>query len=187
MSGNVNLSAPDLNKIDSETTLGLEGVSNSLAYRIHEIERHLHGVERWYADGGGNTMVVTSLTPWTLTANVAANTYGAEVQFASANDVAAAEFPFTPVKFDARRILVTTASDSDETYMIQIWSGTGAFGAATLRTEIPYRTGTTFIDSQIVDGMMPRIAVDENLWARVKCTAGGATLAFIIGVHAYEG
>ena len=34
-------------KIDSLATNGLNGVNNSLAYRVHEIENHFHSVERW--------------------------------------------------------------------------------------------------------------------------------------------
>jgi hypothetical protein len=34
-----------LEKIDNKATLGSLGTSNSLAYRVHEIERHLHSYE----------------------------------------------------------------------------------------------------------------------------------------------
>jgi len=37
----------ETDKIDSAATLGLEGTSNSLAYRVMELERHFHNVERW--------------------------------------------------------------------------------------------------------------------------------------------
>ncbi|GAG06645.1 unnamed protein product, partial [marine sediment metagenome] len=35
-------------KIDNLASLGLAGVSNSLTYRVHEIERHFHNNEYWY-------------------------------------------------------------------------------------------------------------------------------------------
>ena len=35
-------------KIDDLATAGLLGVVNSLAYRVHEIERHLHSGARWF-------------------------------------------------------------------------------------------------------------------------------------------
>ena len=38
----------DLQKVDSAATDGLAGVNNSLAYRVHEIERHVHSYERWF-------------------------------------------------------------------------------------------------------------------------------------------
>ena len=38
----------DLKKIDEQATDGLLGTSNSLAYRVHEIERHLHSGGRWF-------------------------------------------------------------------------------------------------------------------------------------------
>ena len=48
---NRNVSSSDLasiNKIDGLSVSGLTGVSNSLAYRVHEIERHLHSSGRWF-------------------------------------------------------------------------------------------------------------------------------------------
>jgi len=38
---------PQPPKLDSAPTDGLSGVSNSLAYRVEEIEKHLHNRERW--------------------------------------------------------------------------------------------------------------------------------------------
>ena len=56
-------------KIDSLATDGLAGVSNSLAYRVHEIEKHFHSEEHWYGDDGDNTgSTANNLTDWTLTA-----------------------------------------------------------------------------------------------------------------------
>ena len=34
-------------KLDSAATEGLEGVSNSIAYRVHEIEKQFHNYESW--------------------------------------------------------------------------------------------------------------------------------------------
>jgi len=44
-----------LEKIDNKAVDGLLGVSNSLGYRVHEIERHLHGRERWLGKAGSQT------------------------------------------------------------------------------------------------------------------------------------
>lgn len=45
---------------DAITTLGLLGTSNSLAYRVHELERHFHGYERWY----GKSADKSGVNPW---------------------------------------------------------------------------------------------------------------------------
>ena len=37
----------ETDKIDQAVTDGLAGTSNSLAYRVHEIEKHFHGREFW--------------------------------------------------------------------------------------------------------------------------------------------
>ncbi len=46
-------------RVDQRTTNGLLGVSNSAAYRIHEIERHFHGRERWFGK-----LAVQTATDW---------------------------------------------------------------------------------------------------------------------------
>ena len=175
-------------KIDNLATNGLSGVHNSLAYRVHEIETHFHSVERWYGTDGDSTMsVANNLAPWTLVADAAANTYGTEVQLSAASDVLDADMGITVVKFDLHRIMITESSVNDKNYMVQIWAGTGIFGAATLMTEIPYRTASNSAESQPIVCQMSRIAVATKLWARAKCETGGGTLSIIIGIHAYKG
>ena len=39
-------------KIDDQKVDGLEGVYDSLAYRVNEIEHHLHSFERWFGVAG---------------------------------------------------------------------------------------------------------------------------------------
>ena len=65
----------DWQKVDSAGTDGLNGVHNSLAYRVHEIERHMHSYERWFesaAAPAGTTHVAdpagTGGGQWTLDA-----------------------------------------------------------------------------------------------------------------------
>jgi len=42
----------EVSKIDDKATVGLNGVSNSLAYRVHEIEKHFHSREIWFGEHG---------------------------------------------------------------------------------------------------------------------------------------
>ncbi len=175
-------------KLDRVAVAGLLGGNNSLAYKVHEIEKHLHNSEYWYGNAGSSSMdrANNTQTPWTLTANVVANTYGTEVQIASANDFTA-DGMASAVNMDVHRILVTESSANDQTYVIQLWCGTSTFGAATFCTEVPYRTGGAAAEVVPVPVICPRIAVGDKLWTRVKCSSGGATLDFFLGLHGYVG
>lgn len=177
----------EANKIDNESTDGLLGVNNSLAYRVHEIEKHFHSEELWYgSDGDGSGSVVNNLTEWRLTSGTG-GAYGTEVQLLAANDVNGNDFSFTPVKFDMHRIEVTVSSANDATYMIEFYAGTGTFAEADLVTTVPYRTGGNAAEAVPIDVQMGRRRVAEKIWARVKCETNGATLDLIIGIHAYIG
>lgn len=177
----------DTQKIDSAATDGLAGPSNSLAYRVHEIEKHFHSIERWFGDdtdGTGST--ANNLTAYQLTAGTG-EAFGTEAQILGANDIAVGDFGFTPVKFDLHRLFVTASSANASSYIIQIWSGTSTFGAATLHSEAPYRKATAAGAITPIDIQMSRIPVAEKVWARVKSETNSATIDLILGVHAYVG
>jgi len=175
------------NKIDNQATEGLSGVHNSLAYRVHEIEKHFHSVERWYGDDGDNSMsTANNLTAWTLTAGTG-EAYGTEIQLSEANDISSSDFPDIPVYFDMHRIVIDVSSANDQNYMIQIWCGDTTFGEAELCTEIPYRTGGNAAEAVPIEAQMSRILVSKKIWARVKCSSNGATLTIRVGVHTYKG
>lgn len=180
----------DFIKIDSAATNGMnppDGVNNSLAYRVHEIEKHFHNEEHWYgSDGDSSGSTANNMTEWNLTAGTG-GAYGTEVQLLAANDVSNSDFSFTPVKFDLHRILVTNSSTNDTNYVIQIWTGTGTFGEASFATEVPYRTGSANSEVSPIYVMMSRAAVADKVWGRVKSETNGADLDILIGIHAYIG
>ena len=177
----------EIDKIDSGVTDGLLGTSNSLTYRVHEIERHFHSMERWYgSDGDGTGSTTNNMTEWRLTAG-SSSAFGTEVAILGTNDIKAADFDVTPVKFDIHRILVASSSASDKNYIIQLWGGATTFGEATLLTEVPYRVSASIAESTPVSVQMPRQAVASKIWARVKCETDAATLDLLIGVHVYQG
>ena len=150
------------------------------------IQKHIHGVERWYGTDGDNTMsVANNITPWTLTAATTANVYGPAVTLSTVSDVKDADMGITVAKFDVGKIAVTKASAVDKMHMIQIWNGATQFGSATLSTEIPYRTAATSGEIGPIDLKMARITVSNRLWARQKCATTSTTLDVLIGVHAY--
>ena len=177
--------------IDSATTQGLAGVNNSLAYRVHEIERHLHSYERWMelagtpatethrADAAGTGAGVFQIDAGNVT-------WGSWLQILGSSD--------TPVitgstKFDLHR-LVVTATELNEIYVIQI--AFGASGAAALSagayTESVFNPVSNQVDSGPVDIQSRRIAAGTKAWARCICPGQDtATLDFMIGLHEYEG
>lgn len=176
-----------LSKIDSASTEGLDGTENSLAYRLEEIEKHFHGIVRWFgSDGDGTGSTANNLIPWQLTAG-AIGVYGTEVQLLGPNDISASDLPVTPVKFDSNKAFIVDSSQADDTYMIQIWAGTSTFGEAELVAEEPYRVGSNIGESVPIDLQMGRQPVANKLWARCKCTTASATIDLILGIHAYKG
>jgi len=91
------ITTTDVNKIDAEATLGLTGVLDSLAYRVHEIERHLHSSASWF--GVANTPTATKKAdrigtctgPFVIDGgdSSAAPTWGAWVQILGSEDTPA--------------------------------------------------------------------------------------------------
>lgn len=178
-------------KIDNAATLGLSGAHNSLAYRMHEVERHLHSYERWYelaavpagethrADPAGTGGGVFQV-------DAGNNAYGSWLQILGSSD--------TPVAtgsayFDLHRIEVT-ATERSAIYVLQI--AFGATGAAALTAgdyiEIPFAPASNLVDAGPVDVNSRRIAAGTKGWARCICPGQDtATLNFLIGLHEYEG
>lgn len=180
----------DAMKLDSAATDGLTGVSNSLAYRVHEIERHLHSAGSWFevaavpnltahaadriGDGAGAFQIDAGNDDW-----------GTWVQILGSSD--------TPARtggayFDPHQFIVE-AAEKAATYFIQI--GRGASGAAALTagtyTEFIY-SATVQKDTGIIKVQSGRAPAGSLLWAR--CMAPGedtATLDFYFGIHEYEG
>lgn len=182
----------DVSKIDSAATDGLAGVSNSLAYRVHEIERHFHGWERWMglaASPSGEThradSIVDNVNPFVIDAGN--NTWGSWVQILGSSD--------TPVdtgmvKYDLHQIDIVAAETANVVYFIQIAFGETAAGALTAGTY----TELVFIP-QSANGRpapIPMISRRQNAgtkaWARnLARGTNTATLSFYIGLHEYPG
>lgn len=182
----------DVNKIDAEAVDGLLGIVDSLAYKVHEIEKHFHNFEDFFgiaaAPSGTNKaddILDGTLAPFQIDAGNDA--WGAWVQILGADD--------TPnrasmVKFDLHQLQIVGSESTDVNTFIQI--GVGASGAAALSagnyTTVSYLTPTNLSAENPIDIMMERVAAGELVWAR--CLAVGAntmTLDFYFGLHEYEG
>jgi len=182
-------------KIDDLATQGLLGTHNSLAYRVHEIERHFHSYERWFelaatpaaethrADPAGTGAGIFQIDAGDSSGTP---TWGAWLQILGSSD--------TPVTtgnkyFDFHRIEVT-ATERSFLYVVQI--GFGATGAAALTAgsyiEVPFFPVSNVVDSGPVDVNARRVAAGTKAWARCICNGQNtATLNFIFGLHEYEG
>lgn len=181
----------DTAKIDKLATDGLAGTNNSLAYRTHEIERHLHSYERWLetaASASGETHVADRIGDGNgaFVLDAGNDDWGAWVQVLGSSD--------TPVmagnvKFDLHRIEVS-ATERNEIYFVQIaLSDSGAAALATDDyTEIVFKPASNQIDSGPVMVQTRRKDVGTKVWARCKCPGQNtATMNLFIGLHEYEG
>lgn len=180
-------------KLDDETTEGLSGTSNSLAYRVEEIEKHLHNQEKWLgaaAAASGETHVADEMGPGIapfafLSGNDA---FGSWVQILGSSDT---PIKAAQVKFDAHRFLVTS-TDSTEVFHMQVAAGESADLAAAITaknyTSFPYIAPTNNNDSGISDIMTSRVPAGVKVWARVICIGQNAkTINAYFGIHEYEG
>jgi len=180
-------------KIDDEETNGLLGAHNSTAYRVHEIERHLHNREKWFglasapdAEVHRADRMAGGIAPFALLSGN--DDFGSWVQILGSGDTPVSD---GSVSFDAHRYLVTT-TDSTEVFVIQLASGESAGLAAKILaeefTENPYISATNNADSGINDVMSIRVVAGTKVWARVACIGKDAkTINFYFGIHEYEG
>jgi hypothetical protein len=188
-------------KIDAQATIGLLGASNSLAYRIHELERHFHGRERWFGK-----LAVQTATDWADN-NIATpyiaisgnNAYGTD-----ANDealvVGTADTPamtnlatgLPNVKYDLHQLLLVGAT-SVSVYKLQLIYGSGAMADAIAAGQ--YSTMMCRVDEATThwpmvahDVMMPRVTCGvDKVWVRAWNATNNATISFFAGWHEYEG
>lgn len=181
-----------INKIDNEATDGLSGTEDSLAYRVHEIERHLHSYESWFADAAspsGETHVADRISPTdngAFVIDAGNDTWGGWLQILGSSD--------TPTRagnvyFDLHRILFT-ATEKNALYYFQLAYGEDADAAVTAGnyTEVGFVPASNQIDSGPVNIQTRRENVGTKVWAR--CMAPGedtGTMSFIFGLHEYEG
>ena len=178
-------------KIDNKATLGLLGTANSLAYRVHEIARHLHSGAAWFEEAGTPSAthfadrIGTSGGGGAFRIDAGNNDWGSWVQILGSDD--------TPVRsgmvyFDPHLILVTDTENAD-LYFVQIArgaSGEAAFTAG-MYTEFIYNA-TVRKDTAIIPVQTGRAPAGSLLWCRTWCVGSNTgTISFMMGIHEYEG
>jgi hypothetical protein len=189
------------NKIDNQETNGLLGVPNSLAYRVHEIERHFHGRERWYGK-----LAVQTATDWAsdvinnpFRAISGNNAYGSDPSD-EALVLGTADTPtmtnlatgLPNVKYDVHRILVIACSVTTPVKMRLVY-GSGTMAAAIAAGQ--FSTTMERFDAAVgaalstpIDWMMPTgTCGSTKVWMQFWSVTDNATVDFYAGLHEYEG
>jgi hypothetical protein len=184
---------PNSPKIDDHEVNGLLGVTDSLAYKTHEIERHLHSYERAFeiatvpngeihvadriGDGSGAFQVDAGNDDW-----------GAWIQVLGSSDtpvIAGGKF------FNFHRMSVVDVERSLSVHFIQMGFGeTGAEALASNETtELPpYKPQSVNAEPYPLVIQSRRIAAGTKVWIRIKIPGQATgTLDFYPAIHEYEG
>lgn len=190
----------NVEKIDNFQTLGLSGVANSLTYRVHEIEKHVHNHQRWY----GKSADQSGVNPWATAISTAgmrtsyrcisgANDFGGdandEAQIWGLYDTLSVA-GVSQTKLDLHNIFVTLSS------ITTIWYLRLVYGSGTMADAITAGQYSTFLlvaDAAqngsidvIVPVMMPRITIGtDKIWMQGKSATDNATFDFLVGLHGY--
>lgn len=182
-------------QIDKLTTNGLLGVSDSAAYRIHEIETHIHSPERWLGisgDQSGDNWAIDTLTPFVAISG--SNAYGTDTD----DEAKVLGIDDTPViagnvKYDLHRLLILDV-DHDTVYKLRIVYGTGTMVAAI--TAGQYSEITILFDASNptvsagvpIELQMSRlISGTDKVWIQVWNATDNSQVDFLVGLHEYPG
>ena len=177
-------------KIDDLEVAGLTGVADSLAYKVHQIERHLHSGARWFETASvpdGEVHVADSIGSGAgaFQADAGNDTWGDWIQVLGSSDT-----PTVAGKayFDPHQMIVEDTERAN-TYFLQFARGdSGAAGlAAGNYTELIYAASVQK-EAGIIDVQTGRAPAGSKIWFRVMCPGQDTgTFDFYFGVHEYEG
>ena len=180
--------------IQTTTDPGLLSTSNSIGYRVAEIERHFHSRERWFGKKAVQTATDwadNTLAPFRAISGL--NAYGTEAGD-TAQVIGTADTPVMAggIRYDAHKLFVTGASSST-VYKIRLTYGSGTYAAAVAADQ--FSTVMVQLDaaaSQVahapVEIQMPRgTCAATQVWVDVWNASDNATMDFFVGWHEYEG
>jgi hypothetical protein len=125
------VSTTAINKIDALAVNGLSGVADSLAYKVDEIEHHLHNSEQIY---GSNSGFMTSdfLTKFTVVGGN--NAYGTELHIYAGDTIASGS---AVQKLDINSLYVIGVSAANKLSVVEFLSSTaGADIASVTLTDV---------------------------------------------------
>jgi len=192
LAGRLAAAQTNTDKIDGAATDGLSGTEHSLAYRVHEIERHFHSYERWFgaATAPNGEVHVADRIGTTTTAfqtDAGNDTWSSWLQVLGSSD--------TPVgagntHYDFHRIHIVAVESANATHFVQV--AYGASGAAALLastyTEFAFRPQSVQGSETTIIVHTRREDAGTKAWVR-HWTVGQntSTMSFFIGLHEYEG
>lgn len=185
----LNSSLGSIEKLDNQAVNGLVGVEDSLAYKVHEIEKHLHNWERWIGlaavpSGETHRFDIDSMTPFQMDAGN--DTWGAWLQIVGSTD-----FPITAgmTKRDAHRFMISDVERDTTATRVQVAGGEDADAAVAAGNYSEFMFIPLKNSSQLpVIIMTGRASSATKGWAR--CWVAGqdtGTVDFFLGVHEYIG
>lgn len=174
-------------KIDNAATDGLNGVSNSSAYRIHEIEKHHHSRARFWGAVAvpDETNAIDANVDTPFVAVSGNDDWGTAIPICGTGDD---PIGLSYAKFDPHLILVT---DTDHTtpYRVRFIYGTGTSAAAIAANqwseEMFITSGGPFGSGTPLAFQMPRVDVGAKLWAQVWNATNASNVDFFWGCHPY--
>lgn len=176
-------------KIDDLATAGLTGVSNSLAYRTHEIEKHFHSRARFWGAVAvpDETNAIDANVDTPFVAVSGNDDWGTAIPICGTSDDPTG---LSYAKFDPHLLLVV---DTDHTtpYRFRLIYGTGTSAAAISANqwseEMFLASGGPFDSGTPLAFQMPRVDVGTKLWAQVWNATNGSNVDFFWGEHPYVG
>lgn len=177
-------------KIDDYAVLGLLGTSNSLAYKVHEIERHLHSAGSWFGLAATPTATYKAARvgdadlsgPFRIDAGNL--DWGAWVQILGSDDTPARA---SQTHFDPHEMAVAD-SENNAIYFVQFSRGASGDAGITAGTYTEFVIYADKTSGSITPMQTGRAPAGSLLWAR--CMAPGQNtswLDFYFGVHEYQG
>jgi len=113
-----NLIKSQTDKIDSVAVNGLSGVVDSLAYKVHELEKHFHNSEQVF---GNNVNYMGADVPIPFVVEGGDNAWGTELMITMGTTI---ESGSATKKFDFNQLYVTAVDDADEVSIIEFLYGT---------------------------------------------------------------
>jgi len=188
--GNVDDIETETDKIDQATTDGLAGTMNSLAYRVGEIERHLHSGARWFGAAvapDAELHVADRIGAGVIPFEVD----GGNLDWGTWTQILGSEDTPTVVGkayFDPHLMIVDDVENAS-VYFIQFArgeTGAGAYAAGNY-TELIYDAANTK-DTAIIPVQTGRAPAASKLWCRVLSYGDNTGwMKFFLGIHEYEG
>jgi hypothetical protein len=141
------LSKSQTDKIDLVAVDGLSGVNNSLAYKVHELEKHFHNAQSVW---GSNSGYMGSDYPIALSVTGGDNAWGTENHIYAGDNI---ESGSSTKKMDINKFYIVSVSAANKISVVEFLYGTlgtAVTGTVVESTEVYTRTagGSMFVNDE---------------------------------------